>query len=114
MAQACTVRRLYLTVVMAAIFYPAVLAFFAYKGRWPIVGFGLLLPFFRWALLRFFPRVGAWRGSGTADDKLPATVKKTPVEVTYYSLFGCPFCPIGLGAWTHYKKRWGSRSPRLI
>ena len=58
----------------------------------------LLLPLFRWSLLRFFPSVAAWRGSGSIiDDKLPARMEKTsvaPVEVTYYSLFGCPFCPI--------------------
>lgn len=94
MEQACTVRRLYLTVAVAIILYPAGLAFFAYKGRWPIFALWLLLPLFRWAILRFFPRIAAWRGSGNTDDRLPAIMEKTRVEVIFYSLFGCPFCPI--------------------
>lgn len=98
MEQACTVRRLYLMGAMGIAVYVAGLAFFIYRGKWPWLIVLLLLPLFRWALLRFFPGVAAWRGSGSIiDDKLPARTEKTsvaPVEVTYYSLFGCPFCPI--------------------
>jgi thiol-disulfide isomerase/thioredoxin len=97
MEQACAVRRLYLTVVMAIILYPAGLAFFAYKGNWPVFALWLVLPLIRWAALQFFPKAAAWRGSATIDDKLPTTMERTsaaPVRVTYYSLFGCPFCPI--------------------
>lgn len=98
MTQACTVRRLYVTGAMGIIVYVAALAFFIYRGKWPWLIVLLLLPLFRWALLRFFPRAAAWRGSRSiTDDKLPARVVKNsvaPVQVTYYSLFGCPFCPI--------------------
>jgi glutaredoxin len=96
MEQACTVRRLYFTVAMAAVFYPAGLVFFFYKRNWPVFSLWLLLPLFRWAMMRFFPNAVAWRGSGSIADKAPATIQKAPapVEVTYYSLFGCPFCPI--------------------
>jgi hypothetical protein len=53
-----------------------------------------LVPSLKWAYLRFFPSASKWLGYGRVDDKLPANVTKASVEVTYYSLLGCPFCPI--------------------
>lgn len=95
MKQACTVSSLYVSGAMVAILYPAVLVFLAYEGRWPtFVVWLVLVPGFKWAYLRFFPRISKWRGYGSLEDKLPTTVGKARVEVTYYSLLGCPFCPI--------------------
>jgi glutaredoxin len=114
MKQACTVWSLYFSGAAAVILYPAVLAFLAYKGRWP--AFVLLLVFLpcaRWASLRFFPRISKWRGYGSVDDNLPASVEKAPVEVTYYSLLGCPFCPIVAGRLGALQKEMGFTLTRV-
>lgn len=93
--QSCTVSSLYVSAVMGAILYPAVLAYLAYERRWPTFAAWLVLvPFSKWAYLRFFPRISKWKGYGSLEDKLPANAQKAPVEVTYYTLHGCPFCPV--------------------
>lgn len=95
MKQACTVSSLYVSGAMVAILYPAVLVFLAYTDRWPaFVLWLVLVPCLKWASLRFFPVISKWRGYGSVQDKLPTNVEKTRVEVTLYSLLGCPFCPI--------------------
>jgi glutaredoxin len=93
--QECTVRSLYFSGAMLVIVYLIGLAVLAYIANWA----GLLLwlvfiPCLKWAYLRFFPRISELKGYGSVHDKLPASVKKAHVEVTYYSLLGCPFCPI--------------------
>jgi len=93
--QECTVRSLYFSGAMGVIGYVAGVGFFAYRANWvALVLWLILLPSLKWALLRFFPRISTWRGYGSVDDTPPASVKKASVEVTYYSLLGCPFCPI--------------------
>lgn len=93
--QQCTVRSLYFSGVVGAIGYVVGIVFFAYQAQWAaLLLWLLLLPSLKWAKLRFFPRTSKWWGYGRVDDKLPASVKKARVEVTYYSLLGCPFCPI--------------------
>jgi glutaredoxin len=93
--QQCTVRSLYLSGAVAAIGYLVGIVFFAYQAQWLALLFWLVLvPSLKWAYLRFFPSASKWLGYGRVDDKLPASVTKARVEVTYYSLLGCPFCPI--------------------
>ncbi len=93
--QECTVRSLYFSGAIGVIAYVAGLGFFAYRANWlALLLWLVLLPSLKWALLRFFPRISTWRGYGRVDDTPPASVKKARVEVTYYSLRGCPFCPI--------------------
>lgn len=93
--QECTVQSLYLSGAIFLVLYPVGLGFFAYKADWTALLLWLVfLPCLKWAYLRFFPRISKWKGYGSVEDKLPPMVKKTRVEVTYYSLLGCPFCPI--------------------
>jgi glutaredoxin len=71
------------------------LVFFAWNANWAaLVLWLVLLPCFKWAKLRFFPQISAWMGYGPVADKAPSSVTKAGVEVTYYLLLGCPFCPI--------------------
>ena len=93
--QECTVQSLYVSGVMLAITYPLGLAYFVYEANWTVfIGWLIFLPCLKWAYLRFFPRISKGMGYGRIHDELPANVKKARVEVTYYSLLGCPFCPI--------------------
>jgi glutaredoxin len=93
--QECTVQSLYLSGGMFVISYPLGLVYFAYEANWTVFTAWLIfLPLLKWAYLRFFPRISRWRGYGSIDDELPANVNKVRAEVTYYSLLGCPFCPI--------------------
>ncbi len=93
--QQCTVLSLYFSGAVGVIFYVAGLVFFAHRANWTDLLLWLLfLPCLKWAYLRFFPRISKWTGYGRVDDKLPASTKKARVAVTYYSLLGCPFCPI--------------------
>ena len=93
--QQCTLTNLYFGVLVFAILYAGGLVFYAYKGNWPVLlSWLVLLPCARWVGLRLAPLTSKWRGYGSADDKLPASVNKAHVEVTFYSHNGCPFCPI--------------------
>jgi glutaredoxin len=94
-AQQCTVQSLYVSGAAYLVGYLLGLIYFAYRANWIAALLWLiLLPSIKWAYLRFFPRISPLRGYGGLDDKLPAAVEKAPVEVTFYSLLGCPFCPI--------------------
>ncbi len=93
--QECTVRSLYFTGAVYVVGYVAGLIFFAYQRNWIELSMWLLLlPALKWAYLRFFPQLSKWRGYGRLDDALPVDLAKAPVAVTFYSLLGCPFCPI--------------------
>lgn len=93
--QSCTVGSLYFSLIVFATFYPAGLVYLAYRGAWAgFLVWLVLIPCCRLAYLRFFPRISNWIGYGRVEDHLPSSVNKAPVEVTYYSLLGCPFCPI--------------------
>jgi glutaredoxin len=93
--QECTVRSLYFSGAIGVILYVAGLVFLAYRTDWArLLLWLVLLPFLKWADLRFFPRISGWTRYGRVDDKQPASVTRAHVEVTYYSLLGCPFCPI--------------------
>jgi glutaredoxin len=93
--QECTVLSLYFSGAVGVILYVAGLAFFAYSADWrDLLLWLVFLPCLKWAYLRFFPRISKWTAYGRVVDKLPARVKRARVEVTYYSLLGCPFCPI--------------------
>jgi glutaredoxin len=93
--QECTVRSLYFSGAVGVIGYAGGLVFLTYRADWPALLLWLiLLPCLKWAYLRFFPRLSKLKGYGSLDDQVPATVHPAHVEVTYYSLLGCPFCPI--------------------
>jgi len=93
--QECTVRSLYVSLAVGVIGYVAGLVFLAYDANWvALVLWLVLLPCLKWAYLRFFPRISAWKGYGRLEDELPANVKKAGIEVTCYFLLGCPFCLI--------------------
>jgi glutaredoxin len=93
--QECTVRSLYFSGAVGVIGYAAGLVFLTYRADWPALLLWLiLLPCLKWAYLQFFPRLSALKGYGTVSDIAPATVTPSNVEVIYYSLLGCPFCPI--------------------
>lgn len=95
MKQECTVRSLYVSGAVFVTLYPAGLAWLAYRGKWPVFVLWLVfVPCVKWAYLRFFSRISEWKGYGSVEDKFPVSVKKTRVDVTYYHLLGCPFCPI--------------------
>lgn len=93
--QSCTVRSLYFAGAAYVVLYVAGLVLFAYQRNWIELSLWfLLLPAVKWGYLRLFPHVSRWRGYGRLDDALPAGVSRAPVAVTFYSLLGCPFCPI--------------------
>jgi glutaredoxin len=93
--QECTVPSLYLSGLVFVIGYVIGLVFLAYRAKWvELVLWSVVLPCLKWAYLRSFPRTSKWRGYGSVDDKLPSSMKKASVQVTYYVLLGCPFCPI--------------------
>jgi glutaredoxin len=93
--QECTVQSLYFSGAVGVIGYAAGLVFLTYRADWPALLLWLiLLPCLKWAYLRFFPHLSKLKGYGSLDDDVPANVKPANVEVTYYSLLGCPFCPI--------------------
>ncbi|MGB6941288.1 MAG: hypothetical protein WBE37_02675 [Bryobacteraceae bacterium] len=93
--QQCTVRSLYLSGLAGALGYLAGLVYFACVANWmAVLSWLVLIPILKWAYQRFFPQISKWRGYGPVGDKLPASVKRSSAEVTYYFLLGCPFCPI--------------------
>jgi len=93
--QECTVRSLYLSGVVGVIGYVGGLVFLAYRANWiALLLWLVLLPCLKWAKVQSFPKTSKWWGYGSVDDKLPSSVKKASVPVTYYFLLGCPFCPI--------------------
>jgi glutaredoxin len=93
--QECTVQSLYFSGATLLVVYPIGLAVFAVNGSWVLFALWLLLvPGLKWGYVRFFPRLSKWKGYGSVEDQLPAVVSKTRVEVTAYSVLGCPFCPI--------------------
>jgi glutaredoxin len=91
----CTVQSLYFSGTLGVVAYAAGLVFLSYRAEWAaLVLWLMLLPCLKWAYLRFFPRISKLKGYGSLDDVVPSNVKPANVEVTYYSLLGCPFCPI--------------------
>lgn len=95
MKQQCALPHLYFALFGFVILYAGGVVFLAYKHNWPVLLLWLvLLPIARWASLRFSPLTSKWRGQGSVDDKLPSSVSKAHVEVSFYSHNGCPFCPI--------------------
>lgn len=93
--QQCTVRSLYVSGAAYVIGYAAGLIFFGLKGNWIAwCSWLVFMPLLKWAYLRFFPLTSKWRGYGRIVDRASSGAQKTPVEVTFYSLLGCPFCPI--------------------
>lgn len=93
--QECTVQSLYFSGVTVLLVYPVGLIMFALRGSWILFAMWLfLVPGLKWGYVRFFPLLSKWKGYGSVEDWPPAAVSKTRVEVTAYSLLGCPFCPI--------------------
>lgn len=93
--QECTVQSLYFSGATVLVVYPIGLAVFAVRESWILFGLWLLLvPGLKWGYVRLFPRLSKWKGYGSVEDQLPTAVPKTRVEVTAYSVLGCPFCPI--------------------
>jgi len=93
--QQCTLANLHSVLVVFTILYAGGLMFYAYKHNWlALLLWLVLLRCARWGGLRLYPLTSEWRGYGSVADKLPSSVKKSHVEVTFYSHNGCPFCPI--------------------
>jgi glutaredoxin len=93
--QQCTLTSLYFGVLMFAILYAGGVVFLVYRKNWPALLLWLvMLPCARWVGLRLSPLTSKWRGQGSVADKLPSSVNKAHVEVSFYSHNGCPFCPI--------------------
>lgn len=93
--QQCTLANLHSVLIALAILYAGGLVFYGYKHNWLALFLWLIvLPCARWVGLRLYPLTAEWRGYGPVADKLPSSVKKNHVEVTFYSHNGCPFCPI--------------------
>ncbi|MGB6449377.1 MAG: glutaredoxin family protein [Steroidobacteraceae bacterium] len=93
--QQCTVRSLYLSGAVGVAGYLTGACYLAYGADW--VAFSswvIAIPCFKWAYLRYFPRISEWKGYGRILDVLPARVDPARVAVTLYSVLGCPFCPI--------------------
>ena len=77
--------------------YFAGVLFFAYQRQWVAETlFVVLVPCVRWVLFRYFPTVSRFLGYGRVDDELPEKTNTARVQVTFYSFFSCPFCPIVL------------------
>jgi hypothetical protein len=77
--------------------YVAGVAFFVWQRNWTgALAWLILVPLVRWILFRNFPAVSRFFGYGRVDDQLPSKVTSTPLTVTFYSFFSCPFCPIVL------------------
>lgn len=77
--------------------FPAGIVYFSMQRNWAgamlwTVGMISL----RWALFHYFPSLSRFLGYGRVDDTPAVQVKRAPVEVTFYSFFSCPFCPIVL------------------
>jgi hypothetical protein len=93
--QECTVKSLYLSGAVGLIGYAAGLVFLTHRAEWAaLILWVILIPCLKWTYLRFFPRLSELKGYGSIADNVPATVSPSNVEVIYYSLLGCPFCPI--------------------
>ena len=77
--------------------YATGVAFFAWQRNWMAgLSWLVLVPLIRWILFRNFPSVSRFFGYGRVDDQLPSQLSATPLTVTFYSFFSCPFCPIVL------------------
>ena len=73
------------------------LAYFAYQHRWTAALIWLVLvPGVRLILFRSFPKISRYLGYGRIVDVLPLQAGSSPVAVTFYTFFSCPFCPIVL------------------
>lgn len=93
--QQCRLPNLNFVLLAFAILYVAGMIFYVHRHEWPsLILWLVLLPCARWVGLRLYPLTSQWRGGGSVADKLPASVRSTQAEVTFYSHSGCPFCPI--------------------
>ncbi len=108
--QQCSVASLY----FGWLVYFAALAYFVYQRSLGGVLFVLVLvSVLKWVYLRYFPRFSNLIGYGRIEDKLPSTVARAPVAVTYYSFLGCPFCPIVLERLVALQKQMGFTLGRI-
>lgn len=93
--QSCKVGSLNAGNLLLTAVYLYVLVDLVRRGEWPWAALWLVaIPAFKWAYLRFFPHLSRWVGYGSVADQLPASTRAAPIEVTLYTLLGCPFCPI--------------------
>ena len=97
--QQCSVAGLALSWIV----YAAGFGYFGFSHQWISAALWVAgVPTLRWALFHFFPQVSRFLGYGRIVDKLtpvaPALPDRQshPVNVTFYSFFSCPFCPIVL------------------
>jgi glutaredoxin len=91
--QKCTVTGLY----RIWIAFGVGVLFFAYSRNWiALLLWVVLVPLGKWTYIRFYPLISRLFGYEKTDDRLPENLTQAPVEVTYYSALGCPFCPIVL------------------
>ena len=87
----CTMWSLYVPLLA----YVFGLALFVYtRNVLGVVLWLVVAPCLKWTYIMLFPRISHLRGYVRVEDKTPAHIGKSQVEVNYYSFVGCPFCPI--------------------
>jgi Glutaredoxin and related proteins len=47
-----------------------------------------------WLYIRYFPSISRYMGYGSVEDHLPKNIQRTKTNVTLYTGWGCPFCPL--------------------
>lgn len=91
MEQRCTILNLYLNwlILFAGAAYFATTGKFLFLTAWIVCA-----PLFQLAYIRIFPMISKAMGYGSVADEPAAAPAAAPVDVTFYTAAGCPFCPI--------------------
>ena len=94
--------------------YAVGMGYFTYQHQWVVALLWMAgVPGLRWALYHFFPRISRFLGYGRIVDTLSsisplyANPQATPVAVSVYTYFSCPFCPIVLARLQALQKQMG-------
>jgi glutaredoxin len=102
--QQCSVASLY----RIGLCYAAGLLIFGVSTNWiGLAIWSVAAPLGKFAQIGFFPRFARLTPYGNVSDSLPASVQRTPVNVTFYHALGCPFCPIVLARLQALQKQMG-------
>lgn len=93
--------------------YAAGFGYLSSQRQWISAALWLVgVPTLRWVFFNFFPHISRFLGYGRIVDKLAPVAARpdshsTPVHVTFYSFFSCPFCPIVLARLRILQKQMG-------
>jgi glutaredoxin len=108
--QQCSVAGL----ALSWIGYAAGFGYFSLQRQWISAALWVIgVPTLRWVLFHFFPHVSRFLGYGRIIDKQAPVAPAHPqgsgasVNVTFYSFFSCPFCPIVLARLRILEKQMG-------